>query len=113
MPPESRTAVVPFNDEMNDRYGERSGQYNLRTRKTPNYDIASLLVQVDPHVVAPSFNANQVYGINTSLTPLLNVMLTQYGVKKVLRMFGENVDLVERSEMQQLHDFDVMRPKPP
>lgn len=103
-------AGVSVDSEMNDRYGPRSHSHNLRKRRKPRYDIA-LLAQASDDVVAPQFNSSHLSQIDPSLESLLHVVMTQYGVKKGLRMFGQGGENAVQTEMRQLHDRKVMRPK--
>jgi hypothetical protein len=70
-------------DDMDHRYGPRSGRYELRPRKPRDY--SHLFVEVDAPLATPQMNMHQG-----------------------LRLFGEAGVEAVRSEMQQLHDRKVM-----
>jgi hypothetical protein len=70
-------------DEMDERYGERSGRYDLRPRKARNYD----------HLHSQIADT------------------TQYGLRTGLKMFGEAGSEAVLSELKQLHDRGVMEPR--
>jgi Reverse transcriptase (RNA-dependent DNA polymerase)/Zinc knuckle len=76
-----------LDEAMNDLYGQRSGRYNLRSRRPRDYSH-----------------------IHTTLSATL---LTQYSVKKGLQKFQERGVEAVRSELQQLHDRTVIAPKAP
>lgn len=101
---------VSLKEQMDNRYGERSGAYGLRPRRKPKYDLAGLMAQVHPDVMAPKFDAITVSGMQLEQGALLGTMLTQFGIKKGLKVFGEQGEQAVKSEMQQLHDRMVMQP---
>lgn len=100
---------VQLDEQMDNLYGKRSGKHNLRSRRKPKIDY-SACVQVATNTVAPSFNASQLAHLDNSLEPLLNVVLTQYGVRKGLKLFGERGDAAVEAEMKQLDAREVMAP---
>lgn len=104
------TTGVSLEDSMDERYGARSGRHNLRSRKKPRYDLA-LLAQIDRKAIAPTFSACRLAKLDTSLEPLVNILLTQYGIKKGLKVFGQSGDRAVQAEMKQLHDREVIKPK--
>jgi hypothetical protein len=72
-------------DTMIEKYGERIGAYNLRTRRPRDYSHLH--------------------------TTLESTMLTQYSMKKGIKVFGPpGVDAV-LTELKQLHDRTVIAPK--
>lgn len=101
---------VSLDEQMNHRYGQRTGAHNLRARRKPRYDL-SLIAQASNQAIVPRFDVSRLAALSPSLEPLLGVVLTQYGVKKGLKLFGAQGDDEVRKEMQQLHDRKVMRPK--
>lgn len=101
---------VALSDQMDQRYGRRSGAHDLRARRKPRYDLASL-VQASGQALAPRFDVSALAILNPSLEPLLGVVLTQYGINKGLKIFGEKGDDAVLRELRQLHDRRVMRPK--
>ena len=73
--------------EMEERYGKRNGNHNLRIRKPVDYS---------------HLHANAT---------LEQIALTRYTIKKGLKAFGEpGADAVVK-EMKQLHDREVIEPK--
>jgi hypothetical protein len=83
-------AQASIDEDMDERYGARSGAHGLRKRK----------------VVDHSHLFTNVHLLETLVTP-------QMGMKKGLKVFGkEGVEAV-RKEMQQLHDRTVMAAKKP
>jgi hypothetical protein len=70
---------------MNLRYGARDHQYDLRPRKPRDY-----------------------HHLHQDLE---HTALTQYNVKKGLKIFGETGAKAVIEEMQQLHDRAVIQPK--
>lgn len=101
-------------------YGKRTRE-GMRNRKRSKLNVAQmekagLLMQAtvsDARVIAPTFDATALSGVNDSLAPLISTLLTQYGVKKGLRVFGKDGDAAVMEEMRQLHEMDVMRPRSP
>jgi len=72
-------------DTMNERYGERSGTYNLRARKPRDYG----------HLHAT----------------LEHIVMTQHSIKRGLKEFGDaGVDAVLK-ELLQLHERKVLEPR--
>jgi hypothetical protein len=71
-------------ENMDTRYGARSGHYNLRPRKAPDYSH-----------------------IHTT------VAMTQYSMKKGLEVFGEAGKAAITTELQQLHDLKALEPCDP
>lgn len=105
------SAGVSLEEELNRRYGaERPGtrKHNLRPRRRPDFD-PSACVQAGV-AIAPRFDATRLASLDGSLEPLLNVVMTQYGVRKGLKIFGERGDEAVRAEMKQLHMREVMNP---
>jgi hypothetical protein len=71
-------------NEMNEKYGHRSGHYDLCPRKPRDYPYSHATID--------------------------HIALTQYNLKRGLREFGTTgVEAVQR-ELQQLHDCDVLTP---
>lgn len=98
----------------------------MRNRRRTKYDTnankailggiineAHMLAPSDTTAIAPRFSVVQLVNIGTSSTHIIHVLLTHYGIKKGLKSFGQKGDDVVNAEMQQLHDFSVMTPKPP
>ena len=83
---------------MDETYGPRTGQYDLRARKPRNYS----------HLHATT--AHHSDSDNLDLT-LETTAFTQHSVRKGLKLFGERgVDAVIK-ELTQLHDRGVLEPK--
>lgn len=102
-------------DEMDQNYGKRT-RAGMWKRKRPKFDCATCKVMTEggnQAIIAPAFDASQLAGHETSLSPLICTVLTQYGIKKGLRGFGKKGDDAVNAEMQQLHDLRFMRPTPP
>eukprot|EP00178_Gracilaria_changii_P013526 TRINITY_DN381_c1_g1_i1.p1 TRINITY_DN381_c1_g1~~TRINITY_DN381_c1_g1_i1.p1 ORF type:complete len:1004 (-),score=118.29 TRINITY_DN381_c1_g1_i1:1292-3985(-) len=112
-------------EQMNARYGART-RTGLRSRRKANYDIsackamsggithpAHMLAQFDTTAIAPTFDVVHLANLSTPSTPIIHALLTQYGIKKGLKVFGQQGDDAVNAEMQQLHDLNVMTPKPP
>lgn len=82
-----------------------------RRKQAKNNTRAYLMAQMDTTAEAPIFDAAHLAGVELPLFPLVNTLLTQYGIKKGLRAFGKEGDDAVSAEMQQLHDLKVMQPK--
>ena len=92
-------------DEMDEKYGARSGAYNLRPRKNPSTE--HLLPKSDAHK-ATSTESGHVMA-NTSAGGSLAT--PQMNMRKGIQVFGKaGIDAI-RKEVQQLHDRKVMEPK--
>ena len=76
---------ISIEERMNLRYGAREHQHDLRPRKPRDY--------------------HHLY------QDLEHTALTQYNVKKGLKVFGEAGAKAVIEEMQQLHDREVIQPK--
>ena len=72
-------------EEMDRKYGERSGRYDLRARRPRDYGH-----------------------MNTTLS---STIFTQYSMKKGLEKFKEAGVKAVKSELKQLHDRDVLLPR--
>jgi hypothetical protein len=84
--------------EMDARYGERSGHYNLRPRRRRDY--SHLHISVD--------------NINNQVNNEHGVLVTpQMNMKQGFKMFGEQGVAAVRDEMKQLHDRKVMVARKP
>jgi hypothetical protein len=83
--PDTKANDEDVKRDMDTRYGERSGRHDLRPRRKPTdkYNTATLE----------------------------HFAMTQYSVKKGLRLFGEAGKEAVYSEMLQLHEMDVVEPK--
>jgi hypothetical protein len=79
------TGVETVEEEMDNQYGRRTHEHQLRPRRPRDYEHMH--------------------------TQLENVMMTQYSIKKGLKVFGEAGAQAVISEMQQLHDRKVILPR--
>jgi hypothetical protein len=70
---------------MSEKYGERSGAHNLRTRRPQDYSYLH--------------------------TTLESTMMTQYSMKKGIKAFGPPGANAVLTELKQLHDRTVIAPK--
>lgn len=102
----------------------RSGQRRLRPprklKKPTRYRDGAELSNDDEAAcahgtvpLAPKFGPSQLSGFADGITPLTTVLLTQYGMNKGLRAFGKPADDAIRTEMVQLHELNVMKPRAP
>jgi hypothetical protein len=73
-----------YQEMMDERYGARTGRYNLRTRRPPNYGHLH--------------------------THLSSTIFTQYSIKRGLNKFQEKGVEAVRRELKQLHDRSVLEP---
>lgn len=94
---------------MTQKYGKRTGKYNLWARRKANYDD-SLCAQKH-NIVAPRFDVTRLASRNACLEPLFNVLLTQYGLQLGLKKFGKDDDEAVKEEIMQLHDREVIDPR--
>jgi hypothetical protein len=79
------TDDLPLDQEMDNKYGPRTGEYELRPRRPRDYSHLH--------------------------TTLEGTVMTQLNMKKGIQIFGEaGVDAVLK-ELQQLHDRKVLEPK--
>lgn len=111
--------------EMDGGYGARSGRYGLRARKKPgptpskfrNYGHSSfvqvLLVHTDTSFIPPSFDAHSLSPGGAPTAPVVDSILTSYGVKNGIQLFGKDGDDAVCKEILQLHNRRVMRPRHP
>ena len=108
---------------------ERSG-HRLRRRKDTDYNNVGATA---PHLKTVGYNAlmsgakllsttlkayvHVAHAITTYANPkhcdMQHIMLSQYGLKKGLRLFGEDGEAAVTKELQQLHDREVLEPKHP
>lgn len=117
---------ISLETEFDTCYGVRSGQHNLRTRRNPRYDLSKcaqsseetkgktvdiLLAKVDEDALASTFIMSQLAYISLSLEPLVQPVLTQYGIRTGLQVFGSEGEETVRRGLQQIHDRNVLRPR--
>jgi Reverse transcriptase (RNA-dependent DNA polymerase) len=76
-------------DDMNEAYGPRSGRYQLRSRRWPDY------THLHPDSVFAQY---------------CDSIFSQYSMKAGLKLFGDSGKDAVRKELQQLHDRAVMKP---
>ena len=100
--------------EMDAAYGARSGRYNMRARKAPDYrhlfaDFTGILEQpahghtLDSVGLVFTTVGPETLGGRTLSTP-------QVSLKKGLVMFGEDGKKAVHKEMNQIHTMKVVRP---
>ena len=78
---------------MDERYGPRSQEHNLRPRRQPKYSLVTVIPGPAP-------------------VPSDEVLATpQMSMKQGLKVFGEDGVQAVKAEMQQLHDRKVMEPR--
>lgn len=65
--------------------------YNLHPTKTPGYDFSSL-AQPGEAVIAPEFFTAGLASLDSSLQPLLQVILAQCGIQRGLNLFVQRGD---------------------
>jgi len=82
---------VALEAEMDGRYGPRSGEYNLRERRRPNYSLVNA-------------ESEHQQSEDVLATPQMNM-------KKGIKEFGEQGVAAVKKEMNQLHDRKVMTPR--
>lgn len=116
--------------EMDERYGARSGTRGLRPRRRPLIDykapqrpaavqlheslggaFAQLSVEADNRAIAPTYNVCDLAAISPTLEPLLGTILTQYGMRRGLKIFGKDGDDAVKAELLQLHNREVLCPR--
>jgi hypothetical protein len=90
------TVEEDVKEDMDIRYGERTGRHNLRPRRKPN-DKYIQAVRPQDH--------SQLHAT------LEHYAMTQHSVKKGRRLFGKAGKEAVYSEMQQLHEMEVIEPK--
>ena len=78
-------AQLEMEKQMNEKYGVRSGAYNLRRRKKRQYNFANTGV-VENNLATP-----------------------QMSMKQGIKTFGEAGVLAVKQELQQLHDRNVIK----
>lgn len=78
--------------DMDQRWGARTGtqRYHLRDRREPSFDYR--------------------YGHSNLSAELEEVILSQYSMKKGIKLFGEKGVEAVRVELEQLHERQVMKP---
>jgi hypothetical protein len=86
-----------LSQEMDERYGERSGRYNMRGQKAPDYSHLKTFSKAHTTVGVNGESASPVDGSGESLAT------AQMNMKKGLRMFGEDGVNAVPVEMHQLH----------
>jgi hypothetical protein len=88
--------------DMNERYGPRSGWYNLRRRKERSFNHLKGFTNANVGNVHTNAGVNNNDGL---------LATAQMSMKKGLKMFGKGGVKAVRGEMQQLHDHKVMEPR--
>jgi hypothetical protein len=95
-PPLVETVEDDIQEDMDAKYGERNGRHNLRPRKKPNEKYLKAIRPQDHSELHAT---------------LEHYAMTQYSVKKGLQLYGEAGKEAVFSEMQQLHEMEVIEPK--
>ena len=98
IPPTAETASE-VEASMDERYGPRSGRYNLRPRRERNANGWNALL----FNTMPIQCGGYIQGVS----------LTQYNVKQGLKVFGKAGELAVSTELEQLHSRMVIEPKHP
>ena len=88
-------------DEMDERYGPRTGAYGLRPRRQPNVRVVK---GSRPKVNLVSNGSKVSNQYEVLATPQMNL-------KQGLKVFGDKGVEAVQKEMTQLHERKVMRPK--
>lgn len=74
---------------------------------------AHLLAQAGSAIIAPEFDVVHLAELDTNTETVVHSLLTQYGMKKGLKLFGLQGDDAVSEEMQKLRDLRVITPAPP
>lgn len=123
---EESSAEMTEEQDLEERYGPRTTAYNLRPRKPPRYDVEALLAMGDvkgagkatiesfklsEDIVSPKCDTAALADESTVMNnDLFEVMMTQYGLKKGLKIFGDKGTKAVHKEMKQIHDREVLIP---
>jgi hypothetical protein len=88
--------------KMEEQYGPRMGQYNLQPRKPRQYSHLHTVNKINTTARKPCD-----YG-HMSTAALKHTVMTQHGLKKGLKEFGEAGVKAVLKELQQLHNQQVI-----
>jgi hypothetical protein len=98
-----------INQDMNALYGQRTGHHNLRPRRKPSYSRPrrkpSRKYRKADYEPQPPQDHSMLHAT------LEHYAMMQYSVKQGLRIYGEAGKEAMYSEMQQLHEMEVVEPK--
>jgi len=88
-------------EDMDSRYGPRSGRYHLRNRSKPNYGHLHHILHDKPVRSTDGFYAAR------------HMLFTKHHVRKGLRILGSRGETAVIKELCQLHMRDVLEPQRP
>jgi hypothetical protein len=126
-------------DAMDVKYGPRSGKHNLRRRKKVDFSHAKHGPRVGKHSLKESqrdhsqlhamfqkrlglrdyarlhVTLHNKYGpmVDIMNNPIVHAVLSQYSVKRGLKLFGEDGTNAVLKELKQQHDRKVLEPEVP
>jgi hypothetical protein len=91
--------------EVEARYGPRTGQYNLRAWKQRQYSHLHTIVEgLNGSIISKQFITCKPHDFRHIHTELEHTAMTQHGLKKGLKEFGDAGVEAVLSELKQLHD---------
>jgi hypothetical protein len=95
--------------KMAERYGPR-GRRGLRDRKLPRTGTQIKEPQSSAHHALTSMLEHELQSM-TGFSELEHVALTQYNIKRGLKLYGQAASDAVLKEMRQLHDRKTIRPR--
>ena len=93
--------------EMNERYGERTGQYHLRRRRRPRGHAHAHVLKLERFA---DMEMTFVMQAKMLLSEKGDQSTEQMNLKKGLSVFGDDGREAVKKEMKQLHDRETIEP---
>jgi Reverse transcriptase (RNA-dependent DNA polymerase) len=99
-------------NDMDNRYGARTGHYSLRARKPRSYGHlhSTVHVEASAHVAEPMTPEPMTNSTPTGDDERGSLATPQMSMKRGLKLFGEDGVSAVGAEIKQLHDRAVMKP---
>ena len=95
--------AIDIDAEMDARYGPRTSQYNLRPRRQRDYShLHTISTETGNTLPLKPCNYTHEHDV------LEHIMMTQHGLKKGLKEFGDAAVDAVLKELKQLHDRQVI-----
>lgn len=104
------TKAVSLEQEKDIEYGKSTETHNIHSVKKPRNDL-SFVAQAYEAVIAHKVKTDGLASLDSSLRPLVHVMLTKYGIRRGLKLFDQREDDAIKTKISQLHNREVLLSK--
>lgn len=113
---------------MEAKYGPRTKACIIRLRRTPRYDVSTLLMtgalkgicrsireqeRMSVLAIAPRFDVKTLSNKSSTTECVSEKVFRQYGINEGLKLFGENGAEAIRQKLLQVYNRRVLMPREP